>query len=90
MARTWPQIGRSRTITRRVIMVALGVDASQAINASEFACLASAGVSWFATRAWHSYGAFDNTSIASLSNHRGAEPSTMQRSPLSIVRYSHA
>ena len=44
----------------------LGVDVSSAVNSTAWACLAAASVEWTATRAWHSYGAFDNTSIANL------------------------
>ena len=44
----------------------LGVDVSVPINATTWQCFANAGVTWSAPRAWHSYGAFDNNSIANL------------------------
>lgn len=46
----------------------LGVDIAVAVNATQWACLAAASVQWVAVRAWHSYGAFDNSSIANLAH----------------------
>ena len=50
----------------------VGVDVSVAVNATQWACLAAAGVQWAATRAWHSYGAFDNNSIGNLAGAHAA------------------
>lgn len=44
----------------------LGIDVAGLVNASAWACIAAASVDWTATRAWHSYGAFDKNAIANL------------------------
>ena len=50
----------------------IGIDASVAINATSWACLAAASVEWTAVRAWHSYGAFDGNATANLDNAKAA------------------
>ena len=50
----------------------LGVDVSVAVNSTQWACLAAAGVSWASTRGWHSYGAFDGNAIGNLAGARAA------------------
>ena len=50
----------------------VGVDVAVAVNATQWACLAAAGVQWASTRAWHSYGAFDKNAIANLAGARAA------------------
>ena len=50
----------------------IGVDFATAVTPSQFACLATANVSWAITRAWHSYGAFDTSAVANLANAKAA------------------
>jgi GH25 family lysozyme M1 (1,4-beta-N-acetylmuramidase) len=49
-----------------------GVDFATVVSPAQFACLAAANVTWAITRSWHSYGAFDNNSIANLANAQAA------------------
>ena len=47
-------------------MPLVGVDVATAVSATQWSCLAAAGVQWMATRAWHSGGTADKTAIANL------------------------
>ena len=43
-----------------------GVDVAVAVNASQWQCLAKAGVQWSVARGWHSYGAMDQQCESNL------------------------
>lgn len=45
-----------------------GVDVAVAVNASQWQCLAQAGVRWAVMRGWHSYGAMDAHAQENLQN----------------------
>ena len=51
----------------------LGVDfAGSVISTTDFECLQSEGFDFIITRAWHSYGAFDDTAVSNLQNAQAA------------------
>ena len=52
----------------------IGVDVSEEYSVSTWTCLKDDGISFMVTRAWHSYGAFDTSSISNLAM-EGVSPS---------------
>ena len=49
-----------------------GIDISTSCTADDFSCFHSAGIDFIIARAWHSYGAFDNSSLINLARAQSA------------------
>ena len=60
-----------------VASATLGVDYPDKLAVSDLQCLRSHGVQFVIPRAWHSYGAFDVTSINNINNARKAGVQTV-------------